>query len=392
MCSSLILSILKQVLDDKDESVRECAVKNLSLLITRIYNIHKSSDVSLSISYFHHLATSRKFHFRKFWHLNFRHLAIHIELPTSSIPLPSAMLPPLLHHFQLLDILKSTLHDNSSKVQQTSLRFYLPSLSCWLLSRGQYLQTCYNLLLQQLLSSIQSNSARQTAIYLQSLTVSSVFVLAGLLRPLISDVQGETMSESMDESHLGLLDPGVILCISKSQYKSALSNFNTSLVQQSLPENVQTQTDWFKSTAVSCLVECIKSVKDKTLLADFTKLLAHMQTVPGRTFVQHVVRPGLLEHVTDARVLPVYCAGILAVNEEDRAELKEFLGDTLNQYAQQYLQVEPLTETFAELSQSRAVLHILVNVLNTALREATNPHMKGIIAKICKVSLKGQCA
>ncbi|KAL5259044.1 hypothetical protein ACHWQZ_G009497 [Mnemiopsis leidyi] len=328
VCSSLILSILKQVLDDKDESVRECSVKNLALLVTRIYNSHKSSD--------------------------------------------------------LLHILKCTLNDSSSKVQQTSLRFYLPALSCWLLSRGQYLQTCYNFLLQQLLSSIQSNSARQTAIYLQSLTVSSVFVLASLIKELISDAPGETMSESTDESHLGLLDPGVLLCVSKSQYKSALSNFNTSLVQQRLPNSVQTQTDWFKSTAVSCFVECIKCVKDKTLLADFTKLLAHMQTVLGRTFIQHVVRPCLLEHVTDSRVLPVYCAGILAVNEEDRGELKEFLGDTLNQYAQQYLQVEPLTETFAELSQSRALLHILVNVLNTALREATNPHMKGIIAKICK--------
>ena len=49
VCSSLILSILKQVLDDKDESVRECSVKNLALLITRIYNSHKSSDVSFTI-------------------------------------------------------------------------------------------------------------------------------------------------------------------------------------------------------------------------------------------------------------------------------------------------------------------------------------------------------
>jgi hypothetical protein len=210
-------------------------------------------------------------------------------------------------------------------------------------------------------------------------------VLAGLLKPLVSDCPGDAMSESTDESHLGLLDPCVILSISKSQYKSVLSSFNTRIVQQSLPDSVQTQTDWFTGTAVPCIVQCIKSAKDKSLLADFTKLLTQMQTVIGRTFVQQVVRPCLLEHVTDARVLPVYCAGILAVNEEDRAELREFLADTLNQYAQQYLQVEPLTETFAELSQTRAVLHILVTVLNTALREAINPHMKGIIAKICKV-------
>ena len=211
-------------------------------------------------------------------------------------------------------------------------------------------------------------------------------MLAGMLKPLVQDSPGDCMSESTDESHLGLLDPCVILSISKSQYKSALSSFNTSVVQQTLPESVQTQTDWFRDSAVPCLVECIKSVKDKSLLADFTKLLTQMQTVIGRTFVQQVVRSGFLDHVTDARVLPVYCAGILAVSEEDRSELREFLAETLNQYAQQYLQVEPLTETFAELSQTRAVLHILVSVLNTALREATNPHMKGIIAKICKVS------
>ncbi|XP_063680881.1 RAB11-binding protein RELCH-like isoform X3 [Bolinopsis microptera] len=329
VCSSLILSILKQVLDDKDESVRESAVKNLSLVITRIYNEHKASD--------------------------------------------------------LLQILRNTLHDSSSKVQQTSLRFYLPALSCWLLSRDHYLQTCYNMLLQQLLSSIQSaSSARHIAIYLQSLNVSNVFVLAGMLKPLVTDAPADAMSQSTDESHLGLLDPCVILSITKSQYTSALSSLNTSIVQQSLPESVQIQTEWYRSTAVPCLVECIKSVKDKSLMADFTKLLAQMQMVIGRTFVQHVVRPVLLEHVMDARVLPVYCAGILAANEEDRAELKEFLGDTLNQYAHQYLDVGPLTETFAELSLTRSVLHILVNVLNTALREATNPHMKGIIAKICK--------
>ena len=48
VCSSLLISILKQVLDDKDESVRECALKNLSLVITRVFNDHKTSEVWLN--------------------------------------------------------------------------------------------------------------------------------------------------------------------------------------------------------------------------------------------------------------------------------------------------------------------------------------------------------
>lgn len=48
MCSSLLLSILRQVLEDKDESVRETAIKNLSLVISRVNNEQKISDVRLS--------------------------------------------------------------------------------------------------------------------------------------------------------------------------------------------------------------------------------------------------------------------------------------------------------------------------------------------------------
>ena len=48
VCSSLVISILKQVLDDKDESVRESAVKNLSLVITRVHNDHKTTEVAYS--------------------------------------------------------------------------------------------------------------------------------------------------------------------------------------------------------------------------------------------------------------------------------------------------------------------------------------------------------
>ena len=289
--------------------------------------------------------------------------------------------------FQLLQILTAALQDSSSKVQQTALQVYLPSLSCWLISHNQYQSKCYNTLLQHLLQSIKAGSAKLTSVYLQSLIVSNVFVLASLLKPLIADISDDPtrMSESTEESHFDLLDPHVVLNVSRSQFTSLLSQFNTRLVQKTLPESVDTQVKWFTDVAVPCIIDCITNFQNRSLVSEFSTLLCEMQSVLGRTFVQHVIKPGLKGHVSDVRVLPVYCAGILTLTEEDRNELRDFLSETLLHYSAHYLDVAPLTETFAELSRSRAVLPILVGVLNTLLKEATNPQIKGIVAKLCKV-------
>ena len=45
------------------------------------------------------------------------------------------------------------------------------------------------------------------------------------------------------------------------------------------------------------------------------------------------------------------------------------------------------TSRFSTTSQMRSTLNVLVDVLSTALREATNPHMKGTIAAIAKVMM-----
>ena len=46
VCSSLLLSILKQTLEDKEESVRESAIRNITLVVTQITNYDKVNDVS----------------------------------------------------------------------------------------------------------------------------------------------------------------------------------------------------------------------------------------------------------------------------------------------------------------------------------------------------------
>ena len=46
VCSSLVLSILRQVLEDKDESVRESGVKNLAVVLPRIHTGEKCRTVS----------------------------------------------------------------------------------------------------------------------------------------------------------------------------------------------------------------------------------------------------------------------------------------------------------------------------------------------------------
>ena len=214
-----------------------------------------------------------------------------------------------------------------------------------------------------------------------------MFVLASLLKPLIAEITDDLtrMSESTEESHFDLLDPHVVLNISRSQFTSLISQFNTRLAQKTLPDRVRAQVDWYTDTAVPCIIDCITNFQQKSLISEFSKFLCEMQTVLGRTFVQHVLKPGLKACVSDVRVLPVYCAGMLTATEEDRAELREFLSETLHQYSAQYLDVAPLADTFAELSHCKTVIIILVSVLNTALREAINPQIKGLVAKICKV-------
>eukprot|EP00116_Pleurobrachia_bachei_P002256 sb/3462518/ len=329
VCSSLVLSILKQVLADKDESVRESGVRNIALLTTRIHNLDKTDE--------------------------------------------------------LVSILMSVLSDSSTKVQETALQFYLPCLSVWL--GDQFLSKLYFTLLSGVCSFIKTNNTRQCSTYIQTLTSCNVFLFTSLLRPTLDQKhQQQTVKKGEDDgsntppnSHLDLLNPCVILGVPVSDFKNAVSALNTSLVQGPLSE----QCEWVKETAVPLLVTALKDAHDNHALKGISGLLQHLLNITGRPLIQYLIKPALATE-DDPRVQRVLCTGILAVSEEDKTELRDLLATTLQRYSAQFLDIQPLTETIAELSQMRSTLHVLVDVLSTALREATNPHMKGTIATIAK--------
>ena len=224
-----------------------------------------------------------------------------------------------------------------------------------------YLSQCYDELSKKLLSAIKSQNTRSTSAYLDALISSIPFVLCSFLKLIIeedseynnNDDEGSTPESSVKDvetcNESDLSNPCVILSLTPRQVTSYVSHFNTRLSQETLSETLSSHVTSFKDTAVPCLIECIKHLQDKVLVTEFSKLLRSFNSVLGRPFLLKVLKPGFEEQADDSKILPIYCAGILALNEEDRSELREFLYETLNEFAAQFKDIDCLIETFSEL-------------------------------------------
>lgn len=335
--SSLVLSILQQMLlEEKEDEVRESAVRSLAVLLAFLEDNGKFS--------------------------------------------------------QALSLLLKVLNDDSQRVADVALNLLLPSISCWALEIDCLESHVFHALLHSIQEQISSENTGKTTIssakeenvlvfHLRALHNSYPFLLVSILKssPYTQQLQStnDLDVDRFPTFHSELIDPVVILG-DHNELAQFISWFDKYVSEEWYKS--WDSLEWICKTFLPSILKLLLLIdpSNQPIVHAFTEGINFFCRLFGKSFVWNKVKPVFAfaienpkssnfeqKSAYESAVVPIYAAGVLATfyQEENQKALESFLEDTLYALGLNQTTFETVKSTFCELGNHINRHELLLTVL-----------------------------